>query len=104
MVKAGLSGVIRGWLRATGGVRESLRKLYAHAYLSSQLSGKLPDSVVVLGKAEVHGTGAIRFGEECYLYPGLYLETQGAARISIGDKVVISRGVHLVAMAGITIG
>jgi acetyltransferase-like isoleucine patch superfamily enzyme len=64
----------------------------------------LPDSVVVLGRAEVHGTGEIVFGEGCYLFPGLYLETQGAATILVGDRVVMSRGVHLVAMAGITIG
>lgn len=96
--------MICGVLRATRGARESMGKLYAHAHLASQLSGPLPDSVVVLGKAEVYGTGTIEFGQGCYLFPGLYLETQGAARISVGDRVVMSRGVHLVAMSGITIG
>lgn len=52
----------------------------------------------------VYGTGAIQFGKNALLYPDLHLETQGSATITLGDGVVISRGVHLVAMAGITIG
>jgi acetyltransferase-like isoleucine patch superfamily enzyme len=104
LVKTLLSGVIRAVLKATAGVRLSLGKLYSHARLASQLSTPLPGSVVVLGRNEVHGTGVIAFGERCYLFPELYLETQGAATISVGDGVVISRGVHVVAMAGIAIG
>jgi acetyltransferase-like isoleucine patch superfamily enzyme len=46
----------------------------------------------------------VQFGNDTLLYPDLHLETQGAARITVGDGVVISRGVHLVAMAGISIG
>ena len=38
------------------------------------------------------------------LYPEVHLETQGMAQIEIGDEVVISRGTHIVAMAGVTIG
>jgi len=52
----------------------------------------------------VDGTGAVEFGEACYLYPDLHLETRDGAKIRIGDGVVISRGSHLVAMSGITIG
>ena len=103
-MKGLLSGLIRAVLKATAEVRLSLGKLYAHARLASQLGTHLPGSVVVLGRNEVHGTGAITFGEKCYLFPELYLETQGAATISVGDDVVMSRGVHVVAMAGIVIG
>jgi UDP-3-O-[3-hydroxymyristoyl] glucosamine N-acyltransferase len=46
----------------------------------------------------------IRIGREALLYPGLYLETEEGGSIEIGDEVVLSRGVHLVARAGITIG
>ena len=94
----------RIWFAATSKLREPMRRLYSHAYLASQLATNLPKSVVVLGRVFVDGTGAIEIGEYCFLYPDLHLETQDAARISIGDDVVVSRGVHLVAMAGITIG
>jgi acetyltransferase-like isoleucine patch superfamily enzyme len=58
----------------------------------------------VLGPVEVHGTGMIRFGRDALLYPGLYLETEEGGKIEIGDGVVISRGVHIVSRAAISIG
>jgi acetyltransferase-like isoleucine patch superfamily enzyme len=61
-------------------------------------------SVVVLGPPEVRGTGEIYLGRNLLLYPDLYLETQPGASIKIADDVVISRGVHIVAYSGITIG
>ncbi len=64
----------------------------------------LPASVVVYGKTFVDGTGQVRLGENILLYPDLHFETQGSAAIVLGDGVVISRGVHIVAMAGVTIG
>jgi acetyltransferase-like isoleucine patch superfamily enzyme len=81
-----------------------VRRLYSHASLASQLSVPLPASVVVLGKTWVYGTGAIQFGSNTLLYPDQHLETQSPATITLGDDVVLSRGVHLVAMAGIKIG
>jgi acetyltransferase-like isoleucine patch superfamily enzyme len=103
-VKSLLVAPIRGFLKATLGLRESLRRLHAHASLAAQIAPALPASVVVLGRTQVFGTGAIHFGRDILLYPDLHLETQGAATIAVGDGVVISRGVHLVAMAGIVIG
>lgn len=81
-----------------------LGRLWSHARLSEQIKTPLDPSVVVLGPAEVHGTGNISLGRALYLYPGLYLETQGAGEIDVGDEVVMSRGVHLVAFARIRIG
>ena len=104
MIKQALVAPLRLWYRASARLRESLRRVQAHAHLASQLADGLPLSAVVLGPAEVRGTGRILFGEDALLYPALYLETHGAAAISIGRGVVISRGAHLVAMAGITIG
>jgi len=95
---------LRALLKATAPLQENLRRLYGHAALAAQLRPPLPSTVVVLGKAWVYGTGAIQFGEDTLLYPDLHLETQGDAVITLGDGVVLSRGVHLVAMAGITIG
>lgn len=83
---------------------EPLRRAWAHARLAARIDGPLPASVVVLGVPEIHGTGHIRFGKDLYLYRELYLETQEQGRITIGDGVVMSRGVHVVSFAGITIG
>jgi acetyltransferase-like isoleucine patch superfamily enzyme len=102
--KALLVAPLRTLLQATLGLRENVRRLYSHAALAAQLRQPLPASVVVLGRTLVYGTANIRFGQDALLYPDLHLETQEAATIVLGDGVVISRGVHLVAMAGITIG
>ena len=91
-------------LRATAGVRESARRIFSFASLASALNLALPSSTVVLGRAHVYGTGRIRFGNDCLLYPDLHLETQDTAEITLSDGCVLSRGVHLVAMNGITIG
>jgi acetyltransferase-like isoleucine patch superfamily enzyme len=79
-------------------------RLYAHASLAADLGVPLPNTVVVLGRSLVYGSREIRFGEDVLLYPDLHLETQHPAAISVGDGAVLSRGVHLVAMSGITIG
>jgi acetyltransferase-like isoleucine patch superfamily enzyme len=104
MLKSALVVPLRFVLRLTAGGRESLRRLMAHAALAADLGVALPQSVVVLGRAYVYGTGNIRFGRNTLLYPDLHLETQDHAAIVLGDGVVLSRGVHLVAMAGISIG
>ncbi len=103
-LKGMLSRAIATLMRGTLGVRESLRRVHAHGDLAAQLQAPLPASVVVLGRSAVFGTGAVRFGDGSLLYPDLHLETQDHASIKVGRGVVISRGVHLVAMDGITIG
>ena len=95
---------LRSWLRGTAHIRELLRRGFAHADLAAQLRVPLPTSVVVLGRSHVFGSGRIRIGENALLYPELHLETQDGAEIVLGDGVVLSRGVHLVAMADIRIG
>ncbi len=90
------------WLRRR--VLAPLERLWSHVRLRERITTPLDPSVVVLGPAEIHGTGNIRLGRALYLYPGLYLETQGAGEIDVGDEVVMSRGVHLVAFARIRIG
>jgi len=90
------------WLRRRA--LTPLGRLWSHARLREQISAPLDPSVVVLGPAEIHGTGNIHLGRALYLYPGVYLETQGAGEIHVGDEVVMSRGVHLVAFGRILIG
>lgn len=103
-IKSILSAALSLFLRRTRNLREDLRRLHAHASLSADSAGPLPASAVVLGPISVFGTRRVRFGENVLLYPGLHLETQGDAWIEIGDDVVISRGTHIVAMAGVVIG
>lgn len=76
---------------------ERLRRLWAFTCLQEGVGRSLPDSIVVLGKVELHGTRNIHIGAGALIYPGVYLETQGAGRIDIGERVVLSRGVHIVA-------
>jgi acetyltransferase-like isoleucine patch superfamily enzyme len=103
-LKSSFSSLLSAIYRATSGLRRGMERLRSHARLSASLVVPLDPSVVVMGPAEVHGTGLIRIGREALLYPELYLETEEGGSIEIGDRVVLSRGVHLVARAGITIG
>ena len=82
---------------------DALRRLWANASLNSALGGGVHSSVVVLNTPELHGTRNIALGENLYLYRDLYLETQDSGRIEIGNDVVLSRGVHLVAYSSIVL-
>jgi acetyltransferase-like isoleucine patch superfamily enzyme len=81
----------------------AIGRLWASARLNSALSGTLDASVVVLNTPEIHGTRQISLGKNLYLYRDLYFETQESGTITIGNEVVLSRGVHLVAYAGIVL-
>lgn len=95
---------LRSALKLTRPLRENLTRIYAHSAFAADLATPLPASAVIQGRIEVHGTRRIHVGEDVLFYPGIYLETQEAASIQIGNDVVLSRGVHIVAMAGVTIG
>jgi acetyltransferase-like isoleucine patch superfamily enzyme len=103
-LKAALGIMLSRFLRITRSAREAMQRIYAYSLLAADINRAVPASVVVLGPVDVHGVGNISLGEDVLLYPGLYLETQEQASITIGDGVVMSRGVHVVAMAGVTIG
>lgn len=78
-------------------------RLWAFTRLRVRVPG-LPASAVVLGPAHCEGPGEIVLGRQLLLYPGLYLEARESARIEIGDRVVISRGTHIVAFERVVIG
>lgn len=103
-VKSGLAAPLVFGYRSFAKVIEAWRRVHSFAALKAQLSVPLPGSTVILGRAQVHGTGRIRCGEDLLIYPSQYMETRGGAEIVLGDGVVLSTGVHLVAYAGIIIG
>jgi acetyltransferase-like isoleucine patch superfamily enzyme len=92
------------WYRGTARFLQLWRRMNAFAALRARLTVPLPASTVILGKANVFGTGKIRCGQGLLIYPNQYFETQGQGEIILGDGVVLSSGVHLVAYAGIFIG
>jgi acetyltransferase-like isoleucine patch superfamily enzyme len=95
-------------LKPVAMVAEKLRvpvtRAWSHACFAARINSPLDSSVVVQGQIEVHGSGLIYLGKNLFLYPGLYFETRGPGTITLGDDVVISRGVHLVSYDEIFIG
>ena len=81
-----------------------LRQLWSHAHLTAGLATPVHPSVVLLGTVSLPGTRRIELGQRLYVYPGQHWETQGEGQLQIGDGVVLSRGVHLVAHAQVKIG
>jgi acetyltransferase-like isoleucine patch superfamily enzyme len=103
-MKSALAAPLVLWYRSLAHPLKVLRRMNAFAALRAGLSLPLPASAVVLGRANVYGSGRVRCGEGLLIYPNQYLETQGDGEIVLGDGVVLSTGVHLVAYAGIYIG
>ena len=102
--KALLSWVLQPAGRLVRRLGPGLRRLWAHAHLASGLRAPLHSSVVIEAPVELHGTRRITLGQRLYVYPGQYWETRGEGTLQLGDGVVLSRGVHLVAHAGVRIG
>lgn len=103
-LKTALADLARPPLQALGVLAAPLSRLWAFIRLAARLDYTPHSSNVVLGLPEIHGSGNIALGRDNYLYRDLYWETQGNGRIALGDGVVLSRGVHLVARHAITIG
>lgn len=80
-----------------------MRRFWSFARLQARV-GRLDPSVIVLGMPELHGTCRIELGRDLFLYREIHLETQRDGVIRLADGVVLSRGVHVVAFAGIDIG
>ena len=103
-LKTLLTGVLMpiAWLvRVMGG---RIRPLWNFARLNEALKGRVHCTAVVLGAVTLEGTRQIEIGRHARLYPGVYLETQGNGRITLGDNVVLSSGVHIVAFERVDIG
>jgi acetyltransferase-like isoleucine patch superfamily enzyme len=89
---------------AAGKVAEPLRRAWAHARLATKIAFPPDPSVVILGVPEIHGTGRISLGKNLFLYRELYWETQETGSITVGNDVVMSRGVHIVSFCRVSIG
>ena len=85
-------------------VTERLGRVWNLARLQEGLGHRVDSSNVILGSVELHGTRNIRLGCNALIYPGVYLETQGKGSITLGDAVVLSRGVHIVAFDRVVLG
>jgi len=103
-LKSALAAPLTLAYRVLAGPLKLWTRISAFSALQARLAFPLPETTVILGKANVHGTGRIRCGQGLLLYPQQYLETQESGEIVLGDGVVLSSGVHLVAYAGIFIG
>lgn len=99
-----LSRMLVPLARAIDASASAWRRLWSHARLSAGLATPVDASVVLLGAVDLHGTRRITLGRRLYVYAGQHWETQGAGALHIGDGVVLSRGVHLVAHASVQIG
>jgi acetyltransferase-like isoleucine patch superfamily enzyme len=102
--KFAISAPLVFWNRRMAAFLEFSRRIRAFAALRAAITHPLPGSTVILGRAQIYGTGHIRCGERLLIYPNQYWETWGDGEIVLGDGVVLSSGVHLVAYDGIFIG
>jgi acetyltransferase-like isoleucine patch superfamily enzyme len=103
-MKSALAAPLVFWNRRLARVLRSWERVRSFSALRAQLLYPLPVSTVVLGRAQVYGSGRVRCGTGLLIYPNQYMETQGDGEIALGDGVVLSSGVHLVAYAGIFVG
>ena len=79
-------------------------RVWSLARLQAGIGRRVDSSNVIMGRVELHGTRNIRLGRHALIYPGVYLETQGAGSITLGDDVVLSTGVHIVAFERVVLG
>ena len=85
-------------------IGERWRRVWSLARLQEGIGRRVDPSNVIMGRVELHGTRNIHFGRNALIYPGVYLETQGTGSITLGDGVVLSRGVHIVAFERVVLG
>ena len=103
-LKSALAVPLVFYYRTMERVLRAWQRLHDYSLIRARLAYPLPSSTVVLGCAHIYGTGRVRVGEGLLIYPDQYMETEGEGEIILGDRVVLSTGVHMVAYAGISIG
>lgn len=89
-------------LRALSGI---LGRCFCLAWAKAQLGWHaVPADNQILGLIDVEGTRRIRLGHACRIYKRVRLETRDVGAITMGDHVVLSPGVLIVARQRVAIG
>lgn len=104
VLKAGLATGIAIIYRAINPILDRWGSCLSLAKLASRLKHHVPFSTIILGEAEVRGTGNVKLGNSVLCYPDVCFETRGQGQIVAGEHVVFSKGVHIIAHEHISIG
>jgi len=91
-------------LRAGEALGAPFLRLFRLASLKARCRGRVPATIRFDGPVHLVGRPRVSFGDHCRLGRDVVLETEGDARIVIGDHVRVNAGSFLIAHAGITIG
>ncbi len=98
------AGVLAWTLRAADALGRLPLRLFRLARLKARCRGRVPATLRFDGPTHLVGRPRVRFGDYCRLGRDVVLETNGEARIVLGDHVRVNGGTFLIAHAGITIG
>jgi len=82
-------------------------KTFARAFRIARLRRagvQVSDSVVLLGPLRASGGGQVQLGERLLSYGDTVIETISGASLTVGDDVVLARGIQLTAHDDLTIG
>lgn len=93
-------------MRPIAAISHKLKQPLARAWRLAKAQNRIAvdSSNILLGSLTIEGSGNICIAGGGYLYRNLYLETQDAGCIDIGQGAVISAGTHIVSFAKIEIG
>lgn len=99
-----ISRLIEYGLRAFNSPLKVLRRAYWLGSANRGAATRLPLSTQFDGVIRINGSGQISMGEYCRLGLNSYFETAGIGKITLGDRVRINTGSHLVSHKQLMIG
>lgn len=100
----GTAAVLAWTLRGGEALVRLPLRLFRLASLKARCRGRVPATLRFDGPTHVVGRPSVHFGDYCRLGRDVVLETNGDARITLGEHVRVNGGSFLIAHAGITIG
>ncbi|HXG18494.1 MAG TPA: acyltransferase [Methylomirabilota bacterium] len=81
-----------------------LHQMWLKASVAHRLQRSFDPSMQLGETPEIHGVGRISLGKHLQLASDLYWDTRQTGAIEIGDRTILSRGVHIIAAAPVSIG